>query len=138
MTLWPQARFSNVYGPAEVNQCTYYHLPKTFSADEDSVPIGYCWENTSALLLDENDQPVNAVDTAGELVVKTPTMMRGYWNNPSLNHDCYFDYEVYPGITDRYYRTGDIASVNSQQQFVLHGRKDRQIKFRGIELSWTK
>ena len=136
MTLWPQARFSNVYGPAEVNQCTYYHLPKTFSADEDSVPIGYCWENTSALLLDENDQPVNTVDTTGELVVKTPTMMRGYWNNPSLNHDCYFDYEVYPGISDRYYRTGDIASVNRQQQFVLHGRKDRQIKFRGhrIEL----
>ena len=27
MELWPQARFSNVYGPAEVNQCTYYHVP---------------------------------------------------------------------------------------------------------------
>ncbi len=27
MSRWPQARFSNVYGPAEVNQCTYYHVP---------------------------------------------------------------------------------------------------------------
>ena len=28
MELWPQARFSNVYGPAEVNQCTYYNIPE--------------------------------------------------------------------------------------------------------------
>ena len=27
MKLWPQARFSNCYGPAEVNQCTYFHVP---------------------------------------------------------------------------------------------------------------
>ena len=33
MDLWPHARFSNVYGPAEVNQCTYYHLPNSFSGN---------------------------------------------------------------------------------------------------------
>lgn len=134
MDLWPHARFSNVYGPAEVNQCTYYHLPADFSGEDDSVPIGKTWCNTTAVLLDNENQPIDGTDEQGELAVKAPTMMRGYWNNSELNDRCYFDLEIFPGITDRYYRTGDIASVNDQQQLVLHGRKDRQIKFRGYRI----
>lgn len=134
MDLWPHARFSNVYGPAEVNQCTYYHLPETFSGKEVSVPIGNTWDNTTAMLLDEDDELIDAIDTPGELVVKTPTMMRGYWNNEPLSRKSYFESQIYPGIIDRYYRTGDIASVNNQKQLVLHGRKDRQIKFRGYRI----
>ena len=37
MQLWPQARFSNVYGPAEVNQCTYYHVPAAYATAESNV-----------------------------------------------------------------------------------------------------
>ena len=134
MDIWPQARFSNVYGPAEVNQCTYYHLPETFSAEQDAVPIGETWPNTHALILDEDDKPINATDVSGELVIKAPTMMRGYWNNAQLNRECYFDYEIFPGISDRYYRSGDIASIDAHQQLMLHGRKDRQIKIRGYRI----
>ena len=61
-------------------------------------------------------------------------MMRGYWRNPQMNSQCYYDFEIYPGIFDRYYRTGDIASKNEQHELVLHGRKDRQIKFRGYRI----
>ncbi len=40
MELWPQARFSNVYGPAEVNQCTYYHVPPSDKGADGPIPIG--------------------------------------------------------------------------------------------------
>lgn len=134
MDLWPHAQFSNVYGPAEVNQCTYYHLPESFSGKQESVPIGKTWTNTRALLLDDDDQVIEDAGTPGELVVKAPTMMRGYWNNPQMNSQCFFDYEIYPGISDRYYRTGDIASINQRQELMLHGRKDRQVKIRGYRI----
>ena len=39
MALLPDARFSNVYGPAEVNQCTFHHLSAPPVGD-DPIPIG--------------------------------------------------------------------------------------------------
>ena len=39
MKLWPNARFSNSYGPAEVNQCTFYHVPRHRKNPEDATPI---------------------------------------------------------------------------------------------------
>ena len=46
MKQWPHAIFSNVYGPTEVHQCTYYHVPAAESGieddfeDEKPIPIG--------------------------------------------------------------------------------------------------
>ena len=39
MALWSNATFSNVYGPAEVNQCTFYHLNMPPESD-GPIPIG--------------------------------------------------------------------------------------------------
>ena len=51
MTLVPSARVSNVYGPAEVNQCTRYDLgaPPT---DDEPVPIGRAWDAAQVRVVD--------------------------------------------------------------------------------------
>ncbi len=134
MDLWPHASFSNVYGPAEVNQCTYYHLPQSFSGNEETIPIGSIWPNTKGLIVDDDDEIITTVQKSGELLIRSSTMMRGYWNNRSLNNDCFYQHEINPGIYERYYRTGDIVSYDQQDQLVLHGRKDRQIKLRGYRI----
>ena len=78
MQAWPQVRVSNAYGPAEVNQCTYYHLPGPPHDDDGAIPIGHVWGDTEALILDDEDREV-APGEAGEFVVRTATMMQGYW-----------------------------------------------------------
>jgi amino acid adenylation domain-containing protein len=130
MDRWPQARFSNVYGPAEVNQCTFYHVPPTLTGREESIPIGTVWNNTDALLVDEQDRPVGAGEW-GELLIRSPTMMRGYWKRPDLNARCFYRRPACSGVDDIFFRTGDIASVDAQGEYLYHGRKDRQIKVRG-------
>ena len=42
MQAWPHARFSNVYGPTEVNGVTYHVLPPGFvhTNDDEPIPIG--------------------------------------------------------------------------------------------------
>ncbi len=69
----PNARVSNVYGPAEVNQCTYYHLPPLPAWDDgdSTVPLGVIWDNAEGLILSHDDSLVEPGE-AGELVVRTP------------------------------------------------------------------
>ena len=130
MEYLPTAHFSNSYGPAEVNQCTYYHVPEVPRDDTVSVPIGKVWDNTEGLVLNEDDAVVTAGE-AGELVVRSATMMRGYWNRSDLNAKVFFRRDVVPGYEEVYYRTGDLVRLDTDDNYVFLGRKDRQIKTRG-------
>ncbi|NNE45363.1 MAG: amino acid adenylation domain-containing protein [Rhodothermales bacterium] len=132
MQLWPHARFSNVYGPAEVNQCTFYHLPEPPPAEAEAIPIGPTWHIAAGLVLDRDDQIIPA-GQIGELVVRTPTMMQGYWNRTDLNADAFY----YPeGDADPkpYYRTGDLVRRSEDGLYWFVGREDRQVKTRGYRV----
>ena len=45
-TLWPNATFSNSYGPAETNQVNAYHLPSIAADRVEPIPIGQIWHDT--------------------------------------------------------------------------------------------
>jgi len=133
MELWPQARFSNVYGPAEVNQCTYYHVTGPAADRDRAIPIGYVWDNVEELIVDDDDRPV-ADGEAGELLIRAPTMMRGYWEAPELNAEAFYKRPVTSDICDHFYRTGDVVQLNSEGLLEFLGRKDRQVKIRGYRV----
>ncbi len=129
----PKARFSNIYGPAEVNQCTYYHIPrvKASAVPEDTVPIGRIWGNSEALMVNEADEPV-AAGEVGELLVRTATMMSGYWQRPDLTAKAFFRTQI-ANQAAVFYRTGDLVQqIDGEYRFL--GRKDRQIKTRGYRV----
>lgn len=128
----PKARFSNVYGPAEVNQCTYYHLPKPPEADE-TIPLGKVWDNTEMLIFDENDAPVKQGET-GELLIRSATQMKGYWNKPDLTEKGFYRQQKITGCEEIFYRTGDLVRVCEEGNLHFLGRKDRQVKVRGYRI----
>ncbi|MDJ0609795.1 MAG: amino acid adenylation domain-containing protein [Kiloniellales bacterium] len=129
----PGARFSNVYGPAEVNQCTYYHLPAGYRETDGPAPIGSMCPNADALVVDEADRAVEPGET-GELLVRTSTMMRGYWERPDLNARCFYKRPAPGGVDDVYYRTGDLVSQRPDGTLSFLGRKDHQVKTRGYRV----
>lgn len=129
----PTARFSNVYGPAEVNQCTYYHVPATFSETEKVVPLGHVWSGAKALILDSEDKPSPAREK-GELLISSSTMMKGYWAREDLDLEAFFEKPSPSGELESYYRTGDLVSKDSDGQLYFLGRKDRQVKIRGYRV----
>lgn len=131
-SLWPHARFCNVYGPAEVNQCTFHFLPSYVECDQPAVPIGKECPNVELLIVDELDRPVED-GQQGELLVRTPTMMRGYFQRPDLDAEAFFFRENSGGISDRFYRTGDLV-INRGGDLYFLGRSDRQVKLRGYRV----
>lgn len=130
----PSARFSNIYGPAEVNQCTYYHVPPLAdgeSVPEEIVPIGRIWDDSEGIVVDEQNEPV-AEGNVGELLVRTPTMMSGYWQRSDLNEKAFYRTEI-ANQAAVFYRTGDLVQQrDGVYRFI--GRKDRQIKTRGYRV----
>jgi amino acid adenylation domain-containing protein len=133
MQCLPQARFSNVYGPAEVNQCTYYHVPPQPDDHDEQVPIGRVWENAEGLIVDETDQTIQPGEV-GELLVRTPTMMRGYWGHPDLTERGFYRRRTLGYLNDIFYRTGDLVRELPDGELQFLGRQDRQVKIRGYRV----
>ena len=152
----PAARFSNVYGPAEVNQCTALHLDEP-PDDDRPVSIGRAWQWADVRIVDPDgldgphpsDGPVPGghIDAErdglevrdvgpgepGELIVRSATMMQGYWNRPELTAGSIVRLADTEG---RWYRTGDLAARRPDGDIDFLGRIDNQVKLRGhrIEL----
>ena len=128
----PQARFSNLYGPTETNVCTYYHVEPAWAIPESPIPIGRPCAGTETLVVEEHDQSVPP-GGMGELLVRGPTLMRGYWGQPRLDAQSFL---LPQGMTPdgMFYRTGDLVQCRPDGQYLYLGRKDRQIKTRGYRV----
>ncbi len=132
MQALPGPRYDNMYGPAEVNGVTHHTLPGP-PPDDQAIPIGPISQISECLIVDADNQPV-AQGEIGELLVRSPTMMRGYWNRPDLNAKAFHRVQALPEYELVYYRTGDLVRDTGDGQLMFAGRKDRQIKVRGYRV----
>ena len=126
----PGAEFVNVYGPTETNGCTHHPIPGVPAEDDPALPIGRPYPNVDVLVVDVDDVPV-AVGESGELLVRAPTMMRGYWGRPDLNLEAFYSRNEHGGIGEVFHRTGDLVEATERGELRFLGRRDRQIKARG-------
>jgi D-alanine--poly(phosphoribitol) ligase subunit 1 len=130
---FPQALFSNLYGPTEITvDCTYYIFEREFG-DEEKLPIGFACRNSDVLILNEHHQPA-AVDEPGELCVRGSSLALGYWNNPERTAQAFVQNPLNPHYPERIYRTGDLVSRNRRGEILFIGRKDFQIKHLGYRI----
>ena len=142
MELLPGVEVKNVYGPAEVNECTNHTIVRASASDagedlpegdlstgEREVPIGRPWRGVDLRVVDIHDVDVTA-GTAGELLVSSPTVMIGYWRRPELNE------KVLVPRSDGapWYRTGDIVVADEDGRLWFKGRRDHQVKVRGVRI----
>jgi amino acid adenylation domain-containing protein len=133
MALVPQARFSNLYGPTETNVCTYYHVD-ALPADSDApIPIGRPCQGTETLVVDAAGHAVAPGDM-GELLVDSPTLMRGYWGRPDLDARSLSRRTGTTSDQAVWYHTGDLVRQLPDGNYAYLGRQDRQIKLRGYRV----
>lgn len=130
MSSLPTAQFVNVYGPTETNGCTHHHVRAVPDEHENGLPIGRPYPNVSVMVVDADGGPVGVGGT-GELLVRAPTLMRGYWGRPDLNERAFVHVTGVGGTVEVYHATGDLVSPTEGGDLAFMGRRDRQIKARG-------
>jgi amino acid adenylation domain-containing protein len=133
MQLLPGAHFSNLYGPTETNVCTFHNVEPLESGSDEPIPIGVICSNAEALVVDEVDKAV-VPGEVGELLIRGPIVMRGYWGRPDLNQSAFWRRSFYGDCEDIFYRTGDLVRQQGNGTFLFMGRKDRQVKTRGYRV----
>lgn len=123
--LFPNARFSNVYGCTETND-SFRH---EFTPGDPVIPLGRPLPGVDALLTAEDGSVLTGPGT-GELLVSTPFQTPGYLG-PTENK-----FIAHPLDADdrRYFRTGDLVRRTDDGELVLVGRTDFRIKVRGQQV----
>ena len=114
----------NMYGPTEAT--IWCSLKKIES--KQIITVGKPIHNMQMCILDASKHPVPAGDK-GELYIGGLGLSQGYLNQPALTD------EVYQQVLgQRLYRTGDIASMTNEGEFMIHGRVDNQVKLHGYRI----
>jgi L-proline---[L-prolyl-carrier protein] ligase len=133
MEVVPGARFLNLYGPTETNACTYYEVPRPLPHGQEAIPIGRAIAGVDAYaVLDDGSQaPAGEI---GELCVRGPTVMQGYWGDPDRSGRSLGAPLPAQGLRTPAYRTGDLVRQDEQGDFWFLGRRDAQVKSRGYRI----
>jgi amino acid adenylation domain-containing protein len=120
----------NQYGPTE---CTMTSTRWIYDQKRDgAMPIGKPIENVWIVLLDAagNVVPQGAV---GEIHIGGAGVARGYVGDPDLTSSHYVQVRLRDEML-RFYRTGDLARELHDGNLVFAGRRDSQIKVRGVRV----
>lgn len=116
----------NMYGPTEA---TIWCALKKIQAHQ-MITIGKPIPNLQLFILDEQQQLLPPY-VKGELFIAGAGLAEGYLNQPVLTQT---NFIFHSQLNMRLYRTGDIACVNRDGEFIIFGRKDNQIKLNGYRI----
>ncbi|MEM7112077.1 MAG: amino acid adenylation domain-containing protein [Chloroflexota bacterium] len=136
LDLLPQRRYYNLYGPTETNVCTFYEVDveEITAVRTHPVSIGKACANTETFVLDDTDTVV-AAGEEGELCVRGPSVMSGYWGLPERTHQSRILFTRHPQLgAEVVYRTGDLVREEADGNYTYLGRRDNMIKSRGYRI----
>ncbi len=126
--LLPEAHLLNSYGPAEAAVATVT-WPVDPRDERPQVPIGRGTPNTSTYLLDARGRSV-PLGAVGEIHLAGDQLARGYLGRPRLTAEAF----VPNPLGGRLYRTGDLARYRGDGALLFVGRRDLQVKVRGMRV----
>ncbi|MEM9087119.1 MAG: amino acid adenylation domain-containing protein [Cyanobacteria bacterium P01_F01_bin.53] len=124
----PSTQLHNLYGPTEaaIDVTAWRCHPGS-----DVVPIGRPIANTQIHLLDNDLNPV-PMGVPGELHIGGIGVARGYHNRPALTAEKFIPNPFTQA--SRLYKTGDLARHRPDGTIEYLGRRDSQIKLRGVRI----
>jgi acyl-coenzyme A synthetase/AMP-(fatty) acid ligase len=133
-TLFPNARFYNIYGCTETNDSLIHEFVGLAEGNVPSnVPVGQPLPGV-IVRLQRDDGTALEGDGTGEFMVWTPFQTRGYLKS-SLNEGKFVTLSD-DGENGRiYYKSGDIVRRHEDGTLTLEGRADFYVKVRGVRVS---
>jgi amino acid adenylation domain-containing protein len=125
---FPQAQIFSMYGLTECKRCTY--LPPV-DLDRKPGSVGVAIPGSEIWLVDAEDRVV-AAGEIGELVVRGPTVMAGYWRRPEETAR-----RLRPGPDPGEFvlYTGDLCRLDDDGYLYFVSRMDEVIKSRGEKVA---
>ena len=111
------------YGMTEASPVTHvgFEDGPLYRPDSIGQPVAL----TDCRLIGENETEAANGDI-GELVMRGPQFMLGYWNSPEATADV---------VRDGWYYSGDVARVDEQGLYFIVDRRKEMIKYKGFPVA---
>ena len=110
------------YGLSEAGPVTHCN---PLNGDVRDGSIGLPLPGVDAMILDQDTKEAAPVGEVGELMVKGPNIMQGYWNHPDETAAIFFD---------GWMRTGDVGKMDEDGYFYIVDRSKDMIKASGFNV----
>ena len=111
------------FGLTETSPIT--HLAAKWMPEIRSESIGVPIIDTDSKIVNPETLEELKPNEIGELLIKGPQVMKGYWKSPE---------ETNKTIIDGWLRTGDLARMDEQGYFYIEGRTKDIIKYKGYKV----
>lgn len=130
----PSAQIYNVYGPTEATINTHIYplnIKSLIKNYNGVISIGKTFGQNKAKIINDNNSVVET-NIIGELIIGGEQVANGYLNNKIKTKDQFFY-----SNGELFYKTGDLAYIDDEGDFIFVGRKDNQVQIQGyrVELS---
>ncbi|KFU93427.1 hypothetical protein M959_10577, partial [Chaetura pelagica] len=108
------------YGTTENSPVTFMGFPND-SITRKTETVGHIFPHTEAKIEDPNTGKPVPLNTPGELLIRGYCVMLGYWDDPAKTREAV--------TADKWYKTGDLASLDEDGYCKIIGRcKDMVIR----------
>lgn len=125
--LWPngQINVKQGWGMTEVTCAATTFSPAKRS---ESFSVGEVLANVEAKIVLDDEGKVEAPQgERGEVWIRGPNVMKGYWNKPEATAETL--------TPDGWLKTGDVAYVDKENHFFIVDRKKELIKVKGLQVA---
>ncbi|KAJ9639122.1 hypothetical protein H2204_004030 [Knufia peltigerae] len=97
------------------------------NTQDSTGSIGYLIPNTEAMLVDDDGNEVTKEGEPGELWLRGPQMLLGYWKNDQATKESKTD--------DGWFKTGDVGVCREGNKWWIVDRKKELIKVNGLQVA---
>lgn len=121
----------NGYGPTET---TIGSSLSKYDKNKSSACIGKPMPNYYYYVVDKHNNLVPK-GVIGELLISGLGLAKGYVNDEKLTEEKFIHLNIHNILkNERAYKTGDLVFVNENSEYEFVGRKDYQVKIRGVRI----
>jgi len=115
-------QLDDVYGQSEA--CAAVCMSPVGRTKTGSVGIPI--PNTAMAIMDPDSPDFMPVGEVGEIMVKGPTIFKGYWRKPEEDAKSFVEIDG-----EMWFRSGDLGSMDEEGYFYFYDRKRDMIKYKG-------
>lgn len=121
--------FIEGYGLTETISQTHMNPPGRPKRQCLGIPVF----DTESFVVDPDTLRVLPPGEPGEIVVRGPQLLAGYWNNAAATRDAWVTIDG-PGGGKSYFRTGDLGHMDEDGYFFISDRLKRMINSAGLKV----
>lgn len=129
--LRPGTRIVNCYGATESMAASFEDVPDPLPAGLERLSIGTAHPGAEMILVDEAGDVVDGPGVHGEILLRSPALFTGYWDDPEATRAALVPDPLCPESGQRVLRTGDLAVRGESGEFYFLGRTDSQVQING-------